>query len=144
MKKFCAVLLSCLMLSSQAFAQTTVETDESGKVVTFNTAPEAEENLIDDKIYFFVHSMCQSCRDAFVYIYDNHGELQLPITDMKFHHNLELYKQCVKKFNISNKELRLPLICMGNHYLMGWDDTSGRRFEEALSAFQAETAPHPE
>jgi len=142
--KFLVTMLSFLLLSFNVSAQTVVNTSEDGKKVDFVTAPEPEENLIDDKIYFFVHSMCTSCKDAFVYIYTEHPELKLPITDMKFHHNLELYKQCVQKFGISNKELRLPLICMGNHYLMGWDDSSEQRFEDALNAYMAETAPHPE
>ena len=101
------------------------------------TFPAEEENLLEDKIYFFAHSMCQNCRGAFIYLYDNHADLNIPITDMKFHHNFELYKQCVQKFGIANSELRLPLICMGNHYIMGWDEDSAPRFEEYLKDFQA-------
>ena len=69
------------------------------------TAPAPEQNLLDDKIYFFAHAMCIACKDAFVYLDANHRDLNIPITDMKFHHNLELYKQCVKKFNIPNSNL---------------------------------------
>ena len=98
------------------------------------TAPAPEQNLLDDKIYFF------ACKDAFVYLDANHRDLNIPITDMKFHHNLELYKQCVKKFNIPNSDLRLPLICMGNHYIMGWEPEDGARFEEYLQKFRQETA----
>lgn len=101
------------------------------------TAPAPEENLLDDKIYFFVHSLCQNCRHAYVYLNTLHADLNIPFTDMKFHHNLELYKQCVKKFNISNKELTLPLICMGDKYIMGWDKNFPEKFEQALIAFQA-------
>lgn len=103
------------------------------------TAPAPEQNLLDDKIYFFAHSMCIACKDAFIYLDTNHHDLNIPITDMKFHHNLELYKQCVKKFNIPNSDLRLPLICMGNHYIMGWKPEDGARFEEYLQKFQQET-----
>lgn len=104
------------------------------------TAPAPEQNLLDDKIYFFAHAMCIACKDAFVYLDANHRDLNIPITDMKFHHNLELYKQCVKKFNIPNSDLRLPLICMGNHYIMGWEPEDGARFEEYLQKFRQETA----
>lgn len=56
---------------------------------------------------------------------------------MKYHENLLLYKQCVKKFNINNDDLHLPLICMGDHYIMGWDDAKdGQRFNEYLKDFQ--------
>lgn len=100
------------------------------------TAPEKEENLIHNKIYFFAHSMCTSCKDAFIYLNTRHPELNIPITDMKFSHNLELYKQCTQKFGIANSELRLPLICMGDKYIMGWDETSGPLFEEYLQNYQ--------
>lgn len=106
--------------------------------VPFITAPAPEEHLIDNKIYFFAHSMCQGCRSTFIYLSEYHPDLPIPITDMKYHHNLELYKQCVKKFNIKNSELRLPLICMGNHYIMGWDETSPRLFEQYLRDFKSE------
>jgi hypothetical protein len=97
----------------------------------------AEENLIHNKIYFFAHSMCMSCKDAFIYIQTHHKDLDIPITDMKDRHNLELYKQCVKKFNIKNKELRLPLICMKDNYIMGWTKSSEHEFENALKNFNS-------
>ncbi len=101
-----------------------------------NIANNNEEQLLDHKIYFFAHSLCQSCRDAFIYLETRHKDLNIPITDMKERHNLELYKQCVKKFNIKNSELTLPLICMGGGYVMGWDNTSSPAdFERALSQF---------
>lgn len=101
-----------------------------------NIAKNSEEQLLDNKIYFFAHSLCQSCRDAFIYLETRHKDLNIPITDMKEHHNLELYKQCVKKFNIKNSELTLPLICMGNNYIMGWDNISApQNFERALTEF---------
>ena len=59
---------------------------------------------------------------------------------MKFHHNFELYKQCVQNFNIANNELRLPLICMKDKYIMGWNQDSGALFDNYLKEFQAETA----
>ena len=72
------------------------------------TAPAPEQNLLDVKIYFFAHAMCIACKDAFVYLDANHRDLNVPNTNMKFHHNLDHYKQCVKKFNIPNRDLRLP------------------------------------
>jgi hypothetical protein len=56
---------------------------------------------------------------------------------MKDKHNLDLYKQCVKKFNIKNQELRLPLFCMKDNYIMGWTKATEQQFEEALKNFQA-------
>lgn len=102
---------------------------------TYQTAPLLEENLIDNKIYFFAHALCQNCKTAFIYLNTHHSGLNIPITDMKYQHNFNLYKQCVKKFNIKNQDLKLPLICMGNHYIMGWDNTSPEKFEQALKEF---------
>jgi len=130
-------LLTALMI---LFALPSVAEDDT-KNNQIITTPAEEENLLDNKIYFFAHSMCQNCREAYVYLYTHHADKQIPITDMKFHHNFELYKQCVKKFGIANSELRLPLICMDNHYIMGWDEASGPRFEEYLKEF---TATHNE
>ena len=101
-----------------------------------NIANNSETQLMENKIYFFAHSLCQSCRDAFIYLGTQHKDLNIPITDMKDRHNLELYKQCVKKFNIKNSALTLPLICMGDNYVMGWDNSSSPKiFEQALSQF---------
>lgn len=124
MKNFLAVTLSFLCLTAgHALAQ-------------FDT-PSPDETLQDNKIYFFIHPLCQSCRPAYNYLYKNHPELDIPLINMKFKHNLELYKECVAKFKIKNSELRLPLICMGDNYIMGWENGSAIRFEQALQQFQA-------
>ncbi len=111
-----------------------------GRIIT---SPAAEQTLLDNKVYFFAHSMCNACKDAFVYFNTYHRDLNLPITDMKFHHNLELYKQCVKKFDIQNSELRLPLICMGNHFIMGWEPADQALFEQYLKEFNAQNPVAP-
>lgn len=126
------VIALLLLFSTTAHAQTSKTPTQ-----TYQTAPAPEESLLDNKLYFFAHSMCQNCRTAFIYLNEHHADLNIEITDMKFHHNLELYKQCVKKFNIPNKELRLPLLCIGNNYIMGWDETSEAHFEKYLKEFQA-------
>jgi hypothetical protein len=100
------------------------------------TQPESEEHLLNDKIYFFAHSMCYSCKDAYIYFEQAHPELNIGITDMKYSHNLALYKECVRKFAIKNQELTLPLICMGDTYVMGWNKTSPAQFEQNLKSFQ--------
>lgn len=98
-------------------------------------AQSPEKELIHDKIYFFAHSMCMNCKDAFIYIQTHHKDLNILITDMNDKHNLDLYKQCVKKFNIKNQELRLPLICMKDNYIMGWTKSSEYEFEQAVKNF---------
>lgn len=125
MKKFIALFafLTNAVLSVQSAAQVT-------------TAPAPEETLLPNKIYFFAHSMCRPCRQTFIYFDQHHADLDIPITDMKFPHNLELYKQCVAKFGIKNSELTLPLICMGDNYIMGWTAEDERRFEQYLKEFQ--------
>lgn len=128
-------LLIALILSLSAFSAHAQQYEER---VPFIAEPAPEETLIDNKIYFFAHSMCQACRGAFAYLHNYHHDLSIPITDMKYHHHLELYKQCVKKFDIKNEELRLPLVCMGNHYIMGWDEDAPMRFEQYLKEYQAQ------
>lgn len=140
MKLFLSIMSAVLLFTNAQAQEATPASNPENKIIT---APAEEEHLLDNKIYFFAHSMCQTCKDAFVYLYTNHADLEIPITDMKFHHNFELYKECVQKFGVSNKELRLPLICIGNHYIMGWDETSGPHFEEYLKEFQSTLNPQP-
>lgn len=130
--KFIILALFLCFSGVSANAQSAVPQEKAGL-----TKPAEEADLIDNKIYFFAHSMCQKCKDAYIYLYTYHQDLQIPITDMKFHHNFELYKQCVQKFGIANSELRLPLICMKNRYIMGWDNNSATRFETYLKEFQS-------
>lgn len=149
------LLLSLSLLATPTIAQTNAPTPEkhlptitapapeegiaakASKNKRYATAPLPEKELIDNKIYFFAHSMCPACKDAFIYFETYHRNLNIPITDVKYHENLELYKQCVKKFNISNDNLHLPLICMGDHYIMGWDDARAEQiFDEHLKDFQ--------
>ncbi|MBO5038992.1 MAG: hypothetical protein J6C85_06035, partial [Alphaproteobacteria bacterium] len=56
----------------------------------YQTAPLPEENLIDNKIYFFAHALCQNCKTAFIYLNSHHAALNIPITDMKYQHNFNL------------------------------------------------------
>ena len=122
MKKIFAIF-SLLLIATHAYANANIVKSAQ------------EQELIHDKIYFFAHSMCMTCKDAFIYFQTHHKELNIPITDMNDRHNLDLYKQCVKKFNIKNQELRLPLICMKDNYIMGWTKSSEYEFEQALKNF---------
>ena len=128
MKRFIIVIALFLLSFSTSHAQT----DPSK---TQMIASNSEQSLIHDKIYFFAHSMCSSCKDAYVYLHTYHKELNIPITNMSEKHSLDLYKQCVKKFNIPNYELRLPLICMKDDYIMGWDKNSEELFQKALENY---------
>ncbi|MBR5598627.1 MAG: hypothetical protein IKW39_01155 [Alphaproteobacteria bacterium] len=91
-----------------------------------------EQTLIEDKIYFFAHSLSAPCSHAYGYLQANYPNLNIPIIDMKDSHNLELYKQCVKKFNIPNKELKLPLFCLKDDYVMGWTYGSSSALDKAI------------
>ncbi len=134
MKHILPILILCLV----PFMANAQQKIENNRIIT---EPATEEHLSNDKIYFFAHSMCMNCKEPFMYLAQNHADLNIPITDMKFHHNFELYKECVKKFNIPNNELRLPLICMGDNYIMGWDETAPERFREYLKIFQNKEHP---
>lgn len=95
-----------------------------------------EEHLLDNKMYFFAHSMCISCKDAYIYLHQKHPNINLPITDMKESKHLKLYKECVKKFNIKNSELRLPLFCLGDNYIMGWSKENELQLDRYLNEFK--------
>jgi len=128
MKRFIIVIALFLLSFSNSYAQ-------SDPNKTQMIASNSEQSLIHNKIYFFAHSMCSSCKDAYVYLHTYHKDLNIPITNMSEKHSLDLYKQCVKKFNIPNYELRLPLICMKDDYIMGWDKNSEELFQKALENY---------
>ncbi len=130
MKRLIIAILLFLLNFSTSYAQTPQNNDNPQIIAT-----NSEENLIHDKIYFFAHSMCSSCKNAYVYLHTHHKDLNIPITNMSEKHSLDLYKQCVKKFSIPNYELRLPLICMKNSYIMGWDENSEELFKKALEKY---------
>ena len=92
-----------------------------------------EENLIEEKIYFFAHSMSSTSREAYIYLQLKYPHLNIPIIDMKDKHNLELYKQCTQKFNIPNNQLTLPLFCLKNDYVMGWTYGSESLLDKAIT-----------
>ena len=139
--RFLLIAFTLLLHQTPAFANDLIIDPEPDQNAPNVTEPLEEENLIDNKIYFFVHSMCQNCKPAFEYIMTKHPELNLPLVDMKYHHNFDLYRQCVTKFKINNSELHLPLICMGDKFIMGWDEqTSGAMFDRYLAEFQADNA----
>lgn len=121
LKRIIFTLILALSITS-AKAQTVVKLEET--------------EINPDKIYFFAHSMCQECKDTFIFFSTRHANLNIPIVDMKHKENFNLYKKCVKKFDIKNAELRLPLICMGNNYIMGWDKSKEETFNQYLKEFQ--------
>ena len=101
------------------------------------TVVKLEETEINpNKIYFFAHSMCHECKDTYMFFATQHADLNIPIVDMRHKENFNLYKKCVQKFDIKNAELRLPLICMGNNYIMGWNKSQEAKFNQYLEEFQ--------
>ena len=132
------ILVALLLFQTLPAAAQHNTIDADGRLIT---APATEKHLQENKIYFFAHSMCINCKDAYIYFDRYHRNLNIPIADMKFSQNFKLYKECVKKFNIQNDELSLPLICMGNHYIMGWEPQDGTRFEEYLKEMPHESSP---
>ena len=86
MKRFIIVIALFLLSFSNSYAQ-------SDPNKTQMIASNSEQSLIHDKIYFFAHSMCSSCKDAYVYLHTYHKDLNIPITNMSEKHSLDLYKQ---------------------------------------------------
>ena len=127
MSKFYIILLLTAIFTT---------TSPKAETITASISTNQETTLLDDKIYFFAHSLSETSRDAYIYLHQNHPDLARPISDMKERHNLELYKQCVKKFNIPNKELKLPLFCFKHTYIMGWFAGQGRLLDKAIKEHQ--------
>lgn len=86
------------------------------------TACHSEEDIKDlssSKIYFFYQSTCPHCHTAAQYIKNKYPRLKMDSRDIRLPGNMALFKQAVTTYNIHGSA-GTPLICLGEHYIMGW------------------------
>ena len=89
----------------------------------------------DEHIYFFTQSMCPHCNHAAAYITENYPDLKieyLEITDPK---NQDSFIACADKFYLNKRQLGTPLICMGQHYILGWSQEEQNKFDVYVKDF---------
>ena len=94
------------------------------------------EEISDSEIYFFYQTTCPHCHHAADYIKQKYPNLKMQNLDVRVRQNFDLFLKCAQKFNLPNDSLGTPLICMGNHYIMGWSSADANKFDIYVRRFQ--------
>lgn len=92
-------------------------------------------HIDNDHIYFFTQDGCPHCAQAIDYIkqsYPNTKIEYLKIADLK---NQDSFFACANKFGLNKRQLGTPLICMGQHYILGWSEDQEKQFDEFIKDF---------
>lgn len=77
------------------------------------------KSLSKKEIYFFYQETCPHCHTAAQYIKDKYPQLKINSRDIKLPGNWALFKEAVQTYEIRGRA-GTPLICFGEHYIMGW------------------------
>lgn len=88
----------------------------------FLNACNHEQDITDlsaHEIYFFYQNTCSHCHTAAQYIKNKYPHLKINSRDIKLPGNLALFREAVATYNI-HSAAGTPLICFGEHYIMGW------------------------
>lgn len=88
----------------------------------------AAAELANDKIYFFTYKNCPYCKLADRYIRRHHPTLSVERIDIAGVQNTLLYLECAAKHGLG-ETAGTPLLCIGDDYIKGWDDTAPKRFD---------------
>lgn len=95
----------------------------------------AEDDIKNDKIYFFTYDGCPYCQMANEHIQKMNVALNIEKIDIYKPGGMYLFKKCAEKFNLG-RNIGTPLFCMGDNYLMGWSDENQKRFDELSLSFK--------
>lgn len=93
--------------------------------------------LSKNEVYFFYQTTCPHCHTAAQYIKEHHPDLKVKGLDIKMPGNLRMFHQAVSDYKIETAA-GTPLICMGDNYIMGWNDSDTKLFDEYVSGYYKE------
>ena len=123
LKLFTVVLTTCML-----FACDDDMSQNPDSVIT--------QNISSNHIYFFYQTSCPHCHYAADYISKKYPDLKMINLDVRQQGNFNLFLKCAGKFKLDQNELGTPLICMGDHYIMGWSDTDKVKFDSYVQKFR--------
>ena len=89
----------------------------------------------DDKIYVFIQSGCPHCWAAEKYLKEKHPNLKVELRDISEERNRMMFFGCGAKFGLNKLKMGTPLFCMGKNYILGWDSTSEKVFDDYAKDF---------
>lgn len=122
MKRILSLLFGVLCISHLAVAQEMTPVYQSDKID-------------NETIYFFTKDMCPYCNHAATYIATNYPQLHVEFKDITTEENMELMIACADKFKLNKRQLGTPLICMGQHYILGWSESEAKNFDSYVKDF---------
>ena len=109
-----------------------------GKAGSFGGADEVvnvAEVISPDEIYVFIQKGCPHCWAAEAYLKEKHPDLKMRMEDIAKTSSRNLFYACGAKFKLNKYSLGTPLFCMGDKYILGWDQEAQEQFEEYLKEF---------
>ena len=86
-------------------------------------------------IEFFTHEGCPYCAKAQQYLQINYPKLPIQILEIEKPENMQKFVRCAEKFKLNKQKLGTPLICMHNHYIMGWSAENMKQFNEYIKPY---------
>lgn len=93
-----------------------------------------DDAVSNDRIYFFFATGCSHCHNALEYIDKNYPKLDLTKVNVGNRAGYDLLLRAAAKFKISGN-LGTPLIVFGNDFIMGWGDTTSKKFDAKIKRF---------
>lgn len=92
-------------------------------------------SLSRDEVYFFYQVTCPHCHTAAQYIKEKHPSMRVKALDVKLPGNMRLLQDAAKFYKIGNN-VGTPLICFGDHYIMGWSDEDAERLDALAEKYE--------
>ena len=86
------------------------------------------KTLSQDEIYFFYQENCPHCHDAAAYIKEKHSNAKIKSLDIKMPGNKRMFQAAVRSYKVGFGA-GTPLICFGDHYIMGWGPNDKQLFD---------------
>lgn len=91
---------------------------------------------IDDvHIYVFEQATCPHCHHAKQYISATYPNITVVYRNIAQKQNMQGLVACADKFHLDKQKLGTPLICMGQHVILGWGDKQQKQFDQYVQPF---------
>jgi len=127
MKNILKLVIACVI----TFFVAACDTDESADTKALLT-----KSLSSNRVYFFYQTTCPHCHYANEYISQKYPDLKMIKLDIRSRSNASLFLKCADKFKLNHNALGTPLICMGDHYILGWSDADKAKFDSYVQKFK--------
>lgn len=82
---------------------------------------------------------CPNCAGLMDYIErelkPTHPELQITVLKLTEGDNMEIFRKCVKEFNLGKGRVGVPLVFIGDKQFIGWSDAVKQQLGDAVQAY---------